>query len=98
MTQESWVSMVCCQHKLPSLEPPSTEASGCCQMSAPLPDLPGAALPVNSEQDFGLQTLPQLLNSSELVFPPALTHLFAGRVSLAVAFCPDRSDTHLFAS
>ena len=97
MTHEISASMVCCRHKLPSLEPLSNEASSCCQMSAPLPDLPGTALPANSQQDFGLQTLAQL-NSSDLVSPPALTHLFAGQVSMAVAFCPDHSDTYLLAS
>jgi hypothetical protein len=93
MTQETWVSMVCCPHQLgPS------EASDCCKISAPPPDLPGPALPATSTEDFGLQTLLQLLNSSEPVPAATLTQLLARCISLAVSFCPDRSDTYRLAS
>jgi hypothetical protein len=99
MTQETWVSMVCCPHQLgPSPELLNNETSDCCKMSAPSPDLPGPALPATSTEDFGLQALPQLLNSSESVPASTLTQLLAGCISLAVSFCPNRSDTYRLAA
>ena len=92
--------MSCCQHAaVPHFEQTSSkEASGCCQMSAPLPDQPRPALPGNSSEEFKVRTQAQLLDSSEPVSLSALTPLPPAWVSSTIAFYLDRSDTYLLAS
>lgn len=89
----------CCQQvPVPHSEQTSKKASGCCQMSAPLPGQPRPALPGNPSEEFKLQTQAQLLESSEPVSVSVLTPLPPGWVYWAIAFCRDRSDTYLLAS
>jgi hypothetical protein len=91
--------MNCCRHAPVSFrEQDNKGASGCCQMSAPLPNQPRPALPGNSSQEFRQETRAQLLDSSEPISPSALTLLLPGWVSSTLTFCPDRSDTYLLAS
>jgi hypothetical protein len=88
----------CCQPTLfPHHKQAGQESSGCCQMSAPLQDQPGAALPNSSSDEFRLQTQSQLLDSSQPISLLAPTPFLPAWIS-AITFCPDRSETYLLAS
>ncbi len=91
------IHMSCCQHDLiPHSEKTSKRTSGCCEMSAPLPDQSRPLLPGNPSEEFKLQIQSQLLDSSEPISPTTLT--FLPRWVSTITFCPDRSDTYLLAS
>ncbi len=83
---------------VPHSEQTSKKASGCCQMSAPVPDQPRSALPDNSFGEFRQETRAQLLDSSEPVSPSALGALRHRWAFLTITFWPDRSDIYLLGS
>lgn len=89
-------SMSCCRHVPVSDREAITKApADCCQMSAPFPGQSRSAPPANSSEEFRLQTLSQLLDSSAPL--PSSAMPFAW-VSSTITFCPDRSDTYLLVS
>jgi len=88
--------MSCCRHEpLTHSETISKGSPDCCQLSAPFPNESRSAPPATSCQEFRLQTQSQLVDSSGSL--PSLALAFAW-ASSKVSFCPDRSDTYLFAS
>jgi hypothetical protein len=87
----------CCPHKTAPLPGYLSQNYGCCQMSAPGPDEPRPALPAASE-GARLRADFQLLDSSEPDSPSTPTPLLYAWAGLSLAFCPDCSDTYLFAS
>jgi hypothetical protein len=64
----------------------------CCQISAPFPAQSRSAPPANSSEEFRLQTLSQLLDSSGPLLSSAMAFAWA---SSTITFCSDRSDTYL---
>ena len=75
------------QAPVPHSEQTSKKASGCCQMSAPVPDQPRSALPGNSFEEFRQETRAQLFDSSELVSPSALGALCPRWAFSTITFC-----------
>ena len=88
--------MSCCRHvPVTHSEEISKGSPDCCQMSAPFPDQSRSTPPATSSEEFRLQTLSQLLDSSGQL--PLSAVPFAS-TSSTITFCPDRSDTYLLVS